>query len=75
MNSGQGPMGSVLGNGRRVLAEEVPAGYKRTEVGVFPQTGVPVLSEEIGQCLIERLTYEPKNIDSDGLLVLRRHLI
>ena len=37
MNSGQGPMGSVLGNGRRALAEEVPAGYKRTEVGVIPE--------------------------------------
>ena len=30
-------MGSVLGNGRRALAEEVPVGYKRTEVGVIPE--------------------------------------
>ena len=30
-------MGSALGNGRRALAEEVPVGYKRTEVGVIPQ--------------------------------------
>ena len=37
MNSEQGTMGSVLGNGRRALAEEVPVGYKRTEVGVIPQ--------------------------------------
>ena len=37
MNSGQGPMGSVLGDGRRVLSEEVLAGYKRTEVGVIPE--------------------------------------
>ena len=37
MNSEQGTMGNVLGNGRRALAEEVPVGYKRTEVGVIPQ--------------------------------------
>ena len=30
-------MGSALGNGRRALADEVPAGYKRTEVGVIPE--------------------------------------
>ena len=30
-------MGSALGNGRRALAEEVPVGYKRTEVGVIPE--------------------------------------
>ena len=30
-------MGSVFGNGRRALAEEVPVGYKRTEVGVIPE--------------------------------------
>ena len=37
MNSEQGIMGSALGNGRRALAEEVPVGYKRTEVGVIPE--------------------------------------
>ena len=37
MDSGQGIMGSALGNGRRALAEEVPVGYKRTEVGVIPE--------------------------------------
>ena len=37
MNSGQGTMGSALGDGRRALAEEVPVGYKRTEVGVIPE--------------------------------------
>ncbi len=37
MNSEQGTMGSALGNRRRVLAEEVPVGYKRTEVGVIPE--------------------------------------
>lgn len=30
-------MDSALGNGRRALAEEVPVGYKRTEVGVIPE--------------------------------------
>ena len=43
MNSGQGTMGSVLGNGRRALAEEVPVGYKRTEVGVIPEEWNAVL--------------------------------
>ena len=37
MNSGQGTMGSAVGNGRRALSEEVPVGYKRTEVGVIPE--------------------------------------
>ena len=36
MDSRQGIMGSALGNGRWALAEEVPVGYKRTEVGVIP---------------------------------------
>ena len=30
-------MDSALGNGRCALAEEVPVGYKRTEVGVIPE--------------------------------------
>ena len=37
MDSGQGIMGNAVGNGRRALAEEVPVGYKRTEVGVIPE--------------------------------------
>ena len=37
MDSEQGIMDSAVGNGRRVLAEEVPVGYKRTEVGVIPE--------------------------------------
>ena len=37
MNSGQGTMGSAVGDERRALAEEVPVGYKRTEVGVIPE--------------------------------------
>ena len=36
VNSGQETMESVLGNRRRALLEEVPTGYKRTEVGVIP---------------------------------------
>ena len=30
-------MGSALGDGRRALSEDVPVGYKRTEVGVIPE--------------------------------------
>ena len=37
MNSEQGTTGSALGGGRRVPLEPVPAGYKRTEVGVIPE--------------------------------------
>ena len=37
MNSEQGTTGSALGAGHRVLVAPVPAGYKRTEVGVIPE--------------------------------------
>ena len=37
MNSGQGTMSKALGAGRRALAEEVPVGYKRTDVGMIPE--------------------------------------
>ena len=37
MNSEQGATGSAFGNGHCALAEEVPVGYKRTEVGVIPE--------------------------------------
>ena len=37
MDSGEGTMGSAVGDGRRALLEEVPVGYKRTEVGVIPE--------------------------------------
>ena len=37
MNSGQGIKSKALGAGRRALADEVPVGYKRTEVGVIPE--------------------------------------
>ena len=36
-------MGSALGKGRRALAEEVPVGYKRTEVGLIPKEWNAVL--------------------------------
>ena len=38
MNKRQEIMGNALGDGRRALSEEVPEGYKRTEVGVIPQS-------------------------------------
>ena len=31
-------MGSTVGAGRRALSEEAPVGYKRTEVGIVPQS-------------------------------------
>ena len=37
MEGGQGKMESTLGNGRRALPDELPVGYKRTEVGVIPK--------------------------------------
>ena len=37
MNSGRRTMGNALGAGRSALSEEVPVGYKRTEVGVIPE--------------------------------------
>ena len=43
MDSGQGIMGSAFGNGRRALAEEEPAGYKRTEFGLLPNAWDAVL--------------------------------
>ena len=43
MNSGQGTIGGVLGDGRRALSEEVPVGYKRTEFGLLPNAWYAVL--------------------------------
>ena len=37
MDSGEGTMGSAVGDGCRALLEEVPVGYRRTEVGVIPE--------------------------------------
>ncbi|MBI9048653.1 MAG: hypothetical protein JEZ00_04500 [Anaerolineaceae bacterium] len=48
----------------------VKAGYKQTEVGVIPEDwGVKSLGE-IGESIIG-LTYSPKNVHYDGILVLR----
>ncbi len=48
----------------------VPAGSKRTDLGVIPAEWDTRTLGEIGQCLIG-LTYDPSNVTSDGLLVLR----
>ncbi len=48
----------------------VASGYKQTNLGVLPSDWSTCSLGEIGQCLIG-LTYEPRNISSDGLLVLR----
>ena len=48
MNSGQGTMGSALGDGPSELSEEVPVGYKRTEVGVIPEDW---MARNLGSCL------------------------
>ena len=48
----------------------VVSGYKQTSLGVSPSDWSTCSLGEIGQCLIG-LTYEPRNISSDGLLVLR----
>ena len=48
----------------------VVSGYKQTSLGVLPSDWSTCSLGEIGQCLIG-LTYEPRNISSDGLLVLR----
>ncbi len=37
MHSGKGTMGGTVGNGHCALSEEVPVGYKQTEVGVIPR--------------------------------------
>ena len=48
----------------------VVSGYKQTGLRVLPSDWSTCTLGEIGQCLIG-LTYEPKSIGSDGLLVLR----
>lgn len=47
-----------------------PARYKRTKVGILPEDWETRSLGEIGECLIG-LTYDPSNITTDGLLVLR----
>lgn len=50
--------------------QDVPPGYKRTDIGVIPRDWGTRRLGEIGHCLIG-LTYRPSNVASDGLLVLR----
>ena len=65
MNSEQGTMGSTLGNGRRALAEEVPVGYKRTEVGVIPEEW---LFQNLGTiCDVRDGTHESPRFYSEGV--------
>ena len=66
----QEAMGNALRAGRHALSKEVPVGYKQTGLSVLPSGWSTCTLGEIGQCLIG-LTYEPKNVGSDGLLVLR----
>jgi type I restriction enzyme S subunit len=49
---------------------EVRPGYKKTEVGVIPEDWDATILGNIGQSLIG-LTYEPTDVRSDGILVLR----
>jgi len=50
--------------------DDLPQGYKRTEVGVIPvEWGVKRLGE-VGECIIG-LTYNPRNVSENGILVLR----
>ena len=49
---------------------EVKAGYKQSEVGVIPEGWDVKTLGEIGQSLIG-LTYQPSDVGSDGILVLR----
>ena len=46
------------------------SGYKQTGLSVLPSDWNTCTLGQIGQCLIG-LTYEPKNVGSEGLLVLR----
>lgn len=49
---------------------ELKPGYKQTEVGVIPEEWSVKRLGDIGESLIG-LTYEPSNVRTDGLLVLR----
>jgi type I restriction enzyme S subunit len=48
----------------------VERGYKETEVGVVPEDWEVVLMETLGSAIIG-LTYSPRNVCSDGILVHR----
>ena len=49
---------------------QLPEGYKKTEIGVIPEDWDVVTLGNIGQSLIG-LTYKPENIRNYGTLVLR----
>lgn len=49
---------------------EVRKGYKQTDIGMIPKDWDVKCLGEIGECVIG-LTYDPSNVKSDGLLVLR----
>ncbi len=51
-------------------SQVVPQGYKETKVGVIPEDWDVVKLGDIGE-VISGLTYSPKNIDKNGILVLR----
>ena len=50
--------------------ESVSQGFKKTEIGIIPEEWSLRSLSEIGQCLIG-LTYDPRDIDPGGVLVLR----
>ena len=52
------------------IVRTVAPGYARTDIGVIPDDWSTRSLSEIGHCLIG-LTYEPRNVRPDGLLVLR----
>ena len=68
MNSGQGTMGSAVGDERRALAEEVPVGYKRTEVGVIPEEwNTHPLRDDISLLSGHHVLARNYNIRGDGI--------
>ena len=51
-------------------AQQIPTGFRNTEVGLLPQEWSVRTLGELGQSLIG-LTYDPQDIDPSGVLVLR----
>ena len=51
-------------------AQQIPTGFRNTEVGLLPQEWSVRTLDELGQSLIG-LTYDPRDIDPSGVLVLR----
>lgn len=50
--------------------DQIPSGYKLTEVGIIPNDWDVVKLGDIGECIIG-LTYKPEDVKESGLLVLR----